>query len=99
MPKPELASEADIHRIVKMYEVIIEHTLGPVVRRAVAEALAEHEPKQDPALLTATQLCEQLQISRATLHRLNPPRIMVVDSPRYHLETVLEWLRAREIKR
>lgn len=78
--------------------------LRPLVRQAVAEALAEHEhgAAPIPALLTVDQVCASLQISRASLHRLRLeglPVVMVLDSPRFRLDDVLQWLDQRTRQR
>jgi len=78
--------------------------LGPVVRQAVQEALAEHAAgeRTSPELLTGPQLDAALQVSAASRHRLRGqgmPVVMVGDSPRYHLATVLGWLDARSARR
>jgi len=69
------------------------------LRELIVDALTEREPAQPaPALLTATELCEQLRCSRATLHRLQLqglPRLMLLDSPRYSTADVLAWLERR----
>lgn len=78
--------------------------LTPIVRNAVAEALetqqAPHAAEPAPALLTAVQLCNQLQVSKQTLNRLvqlGLPRVFVLESPRYDLGEVIAWLRARSM--
>lgn len=80
----------------------LETVLGPIVRTAVAEAMEDHDrPQAQPELLTAVQLCEKLQISRNTLGRLQHeglPRVMVLDAPRYDLDDVMAWLKARGTK-
>jgi phage terminase Nu1 subunit (DNA packaging protein) len=52
-----------------------------------------------PALLTQSQLAEQLQIHERTvfaLRREGMPVVMIGDSPRYELAPCLAWLRARK---
>jgi excisionase family DNA binding protein len=77
----------------------LAQVLEPIVRRAVADALADQQPSEPlPALLTVDQLCTQLGVSRTTLHRLRAeglPCIMIGDSPRGSLPDVLAWLKAR----
>lgn len=57
------------------------------------------EPPPGRRLLTAGQLCEALQISRGLLHTMRGEGLPVVnlgsESPRYELEEVVTWLKAR----
>lgn len=74
--------------------------LRPIVRAAVAEALEEHAhaAAPTPALLTREQLAQTLGCSIATISRLRGeglPVTWLLDSPRYELLAVLEWLRSR----
>lgn len=78
---------------------ITEAELDALVRRAVAEALAEHQVAPATKLLDREGLCQALDISLASLHRLRQesgfPELKVGDSPRFELEAVLAWLRER----
>jgi hypothetical protein len=81
--------------------VALAATIAPIVRDALADALAEHEvgaaPK--PALLNTEELAHELRTSPSTIHRLRKaglPVIMLIESPRYELSAVLSWLKARE---
>ncbi len=76
--------------------------LFPVVRDAVRDALADHDSATLPALLTRSQIAEQLGCSARTVARLDGegmPVVMVGDSPRYEIAAVLDWLRGREARR
>jgi hypothetical protein len=64
----------------------------------MVEALA---PAQKPALMTAAELATELRVCSKTVGRMRDqgcPHVMVVDSVRYELPAVLEWLRARGAK-
>lgn len=82
----------------KAPELVVQMTttdLRALVAEAVAEGLAAHEPTQPPALLTTDQLCSALQVSRSTLYAMRDrgmPVTYVLDSPRFSLSAVLEWL-------
>jgi hypothetical protein len=74
--------------------------LAPLVREAVAEALVEHDAGATaaPVLLDREGLAAALGCSVATVSRLRAegmPVTHLLDSPRYELERVLVWLRAR----
>jgi len=78
----------------------LAQALGPIVRAAVADALAEHaagEPAR-PELLTVDAICAALSCSRATLHRLRGeglPELRLGDSPRFRLADCIAWLETR----
>ncbi|MBN1605513.1 MAG: hypothetical protein JW940_02715 [Polyangiaceae bacterium] len=61
----------------------------------LVEALA---PAQKPALMTAAQLADELQVCSKTISRLvaeGMPFVAVVDSKRFQIGECLAWLRAR----
>jgi hypothetical protein len=74
--------------------------LAPIVRAAVADAIAEMAPTEPrPELLTVEDICRELQVSRATLHKLRGeglPTLTVGDSPRFRIAEVLAWLREKK---
>jgi hypothetical protein len=74
--------------------------LATLVRNAVADALAEHEPTSDrPALLDRVALARALGVSASTVDRLRSegcPSIRIGDVPRFELDAVLAWLRERK---
>ena len=67
------------------------------IRTAVVEALDSQT--RHPVLLTIDELGHALGCSRATVNRLRgeglPTLSLGGESPRFELETVLAWLRAR----
>lgn len=70
-----------------------------LVQSAIAEFLAERGASDDqPVLLDRNQLARALSCSTSTIRRLTlqgMPLVRLVDSPRWHLPSVLEWLQAR----
>lgn len=69
--------------------------LRDLVANVVAEALADHEPEQQPALLTTAQLAQKIGCSVRTVARLRDaglPVVYVLESPRFRLDAVLEFL-------
>lgn len=72
--------------------------LAAVVRAAVADALAEHEPSTAPSLLDREACARMLGVSLGTLDRLRReglPRVPVGDVDRFEADAVLMWLRER----
>jgi hypothetical protein len=73
--------------------------LAELVRSAVRQELAEHEPpERPPALVDRQRLARELGVSPATVRRLEAdglPVVRVADSPRYEVAAVLAWLRER----
>ncbi len=62
--------------------------------------VAENAPQSPvPALLDQAELARELRTSTRTIRSLvrrGLPELRLADSPRYELEPVLEWLRARK---
>jgi AraC-like DNA-binding protein len=77
----------------------LTEVLAPMVRRAVVDALAEHEPaERPPALLDGAGLARELGCSTRQVSRLvgeGLPHVLVGDARRYRLEQVLSWLDRR----
>ena len=81
-------------------ELVVTLTRGQfaaIVSDAVEKALTRHaEGAADrTALLTQAELAQALGVSIRTIHTLRRrglPTIMVIESPRFHLPTVLDWL-------
>lgn len=68
------------------------------VAAAVTAAIANLPARAEPALVSTSQLCEQLSISKATLHRLRArglPCVMLADAPRFSVAKVIAWLESR----
>lgn len=70
-----------------------------LVKEVICEALDDAGRSVDaPVLLAREQLASALQISLGTLAKLRReglPVLQVGDSPRFDLQEVLAWLRAR----
>ncbi|MBK8994595.1 MAG: helix-turn-helix domain-containing protein [Myxococcales bacterium] len=79
--------------------VLSPDELKALVMAGVCEALeGVRDTAARPALLDREQLASALQISLGTLAKLRRdglPELAVGDSPRFDLEEVLAWLRAR----
>lgn len=63
-------------------------------------AAVSSQAPQRPELLTAAELAHELRVSRSTVARLRAeglPVVMVIESPRYRLAEVIDWLRARQM--
>jgi hypothetical protein len=77
--------------------------LEPIVRQAVADALAELAPSASPppaALVDTEELCRQLTCSRSMVGRLRDeglPCVYLGDSPRFVVADVVAWLHARDL--
>ncbi len=85
---------------VRVVTITVDELAG-IVRAAVAEVLAEHQPQTRPALLDRAGCALLLGVSLATLARLRAdglPELRVGDSPRYEPAAVLEWVRSRGAK-
>lgn len=72
--------------------------LSPVVRDAVAAALAERDEPKAPQLLTREEAAELLRVSVRQFDLLRrsddpPPQRHVGDSPRFLADELLEWTR------
>jgi hypothetical protein len=83
---------------------VLAAIVGPVVRDAVLDALAElsHNEKNSRVLLNRADLARALGVSIATVARLRAegvPCLLVGDSPRFCLEAVVPWLEARSLQR
>lgn len=82
---------------VRLVTVTLDE-LAAVVRAAVADALAEHEPAAAPTLLDREACARMLGVSLGTLDRLRRegmPELRVGDAPRYEADAVIAWLRGR----
>lgn len=69
--------------------------LSELIRVEVATALEGFQPAQRPALLDKRGLAMELGVSERTIDRLRElgmPVLMLLDSPRFQLGAVLEWL-------
>lgn len=80
--------------------VLTPDQLRELVRDAVADVLAEHQPaEQPPALLDRAGLARALSLSIGSIDKLRrrglPEEPLGLDSPRFDLGRVLEWLRSR----
>lgn len=76
--------------------------LAEVVREVLIDLLADGKSSTPPALLSQTELAEQLGVSPATVRTLRGqglPTVWVVESPRFVLTECLDWLRARSEER
>jgi len=66
----------------------------------VPELLAASEASHpSPALLSRHHLARELGVSVSTVDRLRSqgmPSVAVIDSRRFHLNDVLEWIKSRE---
>ena len=72
--------------------------LAVLVREAVAEAIAEHQPAAASTLLDRDGCARLLGISMGTVDRLRRegmPRVRVGDVDRFEAAEVLAWLRER----
>jgi predicted DNA-binding transcriptional regulator AlpA len=70
--------------------------LKALVAEEVRVALAER--RGAPRLLTREQVCEALQISLSTIARLQRegmPCVRIYEAPRFELENVVAWMKAR----
>jgi phage terminase Nu1 subunit (DNA packaging protein) len=73
--------------------------LRVLVAQAVSDALAAHEPAPQPALLTQDALAQVLGCSTRTVYTMRQeglPTVWLLESPRFELASVLEWLRRRD---
>lgn len=74
--------------------------LRELITLAVAEALEAHQPVDAPKLLDRARLALALGVSLPTLDALRRepsfPELRVGDAPRFELDRVLTWLRARQ---
>lgn len=108
LSREELLSQAAMKsRIDKVQRTASkgEPAPAPVADETAAQALRPREfpgaelPTGDALLLTVSDLCGLLKISRTTLFRLEksgqiPGRVSVCGQVRYHRETVEAWLRS-----
>jgi hypothetical protein len=70
--------------------------LRELVAEAVADVLGARANDNAPALLTQEQLAEKLGVSTRsifTLRRQGLPTVMVLESPRFELAAVVEWIK------
>jgi len=70
------------------------------VEQAIRVLQGEAPNKAPPVepLLTATQVSQQLNISRMSLHRWNLPSIPMAGKKRFRMSTVLRYLESEEFK-
>jgi len=73
--------------------------MRPVIREAISEALAELvSGEQAPTLVDRAGLAKALGTSLSTVSRLRAdgaPTVMLGDSPRFRVDDVVDWLKAR----
>lgn len=91
-PSPQARNQA---------EMLVQLTRGELevlVREAVIEAVAAvQDGGTAPALLDRQQLARALGVSERTLRRMRDlglPTLWLIDSPRFELAAVLEWVRS-----
>ncbi len=88
--------------------VLTPDALRDLIRAAVADALAEHQPTpttttRETGVLTSAELAARLQIGPRELRRhvkagLIPPPVMVGPrSPRWSVSTIAEWEQGRSV--
>lgn len=78
--------------------VALRTIVAEVLRDELREALAMVSRERLPALLTTEQVARELGVSTGTIRRLRQeglPTVMVGESPRFQLDTVLSWFAAR----
>lgn len=68
------------------------------IRTQVQSTPRKKADKNVSLLMTVTDLCQSLKLSRSTISRMDksgalPGRVMVGGSVRYHRETIENWLR------
>jgi len=80
------------------FDALIEHVANRLADRIVAHLDEQTVPEPKPALLDTAGLARELRVSAPTIAKLRRkgcPVVWVVESPRYELAAVLEFLRAR----
>jgi hypothetical protein len=79
--------------------VLTPEQLAELVKRAVQDALAEHQPSAPaPALFDRTGIAQRLGLGTTTVDRLRRdgmPCVFIGDSPRFELAECLAWIRGR----
>jgi hypothetical protein len=78
--------------------VLTPDQLCELVKRAVQDVLAEHQPEVVPALFDRAGIAQRLDIGISMVDRLRRegmPCIFIGDSPRFEVMACLEWLRCR----
>jgi len=79
--------------------ILTPEQLSELIKRAVQDALAEHQPEVVPALFDLTGIAQRLGIGITTVNRLRRegmPCVFIGDSPRFDLAECLRWIRERE---
>jgi hypothetical protein len=85
----------------ELVQALLVIALVPVVRQAVAEALAQQSATAPPApapLVSRHELARALSVSLATVDRLDregQPYVRIGDAKRYDVAAVMAWHRER----